>query len=385
MQIVIIGSGPSSLMAATRLILKGHKITVFDQSRSLGRKFLVAGKGGFNLSHAGSLDYLVAHYASPHMKQIVSLFDNNRLVNWLNELGVPTYVGSSGKIFPEKTIKPYMVLSKWLTWLSNKGVDFLCNSKMVDFSLNQVIIQNTLSSETITIDYDRLILGLGGASWPKTGSDGTWKVLFEKKNIHVNPFSAFNVGVNLDMSHFGFEMYQGTILKNVIVSCGDCSKKGDVILTRFGMIGTPIYYCNANISKKETFFIDLKPDNTIEQLNCIFSTAKSSSIALKKLKIPDAIKSYCKSILSKEDYISPIKMAGFLKKLPIKAISLRNINEAISTVGGVSWDELNSNLSLRKFPNLFCVGEMLDWEAPTGGFLLQGAFSTGYYVGEKLF
>ena len=204
MQIVIIGSGPSSLMAATRLILKGHKITVFDQSRSLGRKFLVAGKGGFNLSHAGSLDYLVAHYASPHMKQIVSLFDNNRLVNWLNELGVPTYVGSSGKIFPEKTIKPYMVLSKWLTWLSNKGVVFLCNSKMVDFSLNQVIIQNTLSSETITIDYDRLILGLGGASWPKTGSDGTWKVLFEKKNIHVNPFSAFNVGVNLDMSHFDF-------------------------------------------------------------------------------------------------------------------------------------------------------------------------------------
>lgn len=385
MQIVIIGSGPSSLMAATRLILKGHKITVFDQSRSLGRKFLVAGKGGFNLSHAGSLDYLVAHYASPHMKQIVSLFDNKMLVNWLNELGVPTYVGSSGKIFPEKTIKPYMVLSKWLSWLSNKGVVFFCNSKMVDFSLNQVIIQNTLSSEIITIDYDRLILGLGGASWPKTGSDGTWKVLFEKKNIHVNSFSAFNVGVNLDMSHFDFEMYQGNILKNVIVSCGDCSKKGDVMLTRFGMIGTPIYYCNSNISKKESFFIDLKPDNTIEQLYAIFSAAKSSSSAFKKLKIPDVIKSYSKSILSKEDYISPIKMAGFLKKLPIKAMSLRNINEAISTVGGVSWDELNSNLSLRKFPNLFCVGEMLDWEAPTGGFLLQGAFSTGYYVGERLF
>lgn len=378
MKTIVIGAGPASLMAATQAVKNGNEVIVYEKMKTAGRKFLVAGDGGFNLTHDGSLDHFVSYYSHPQIANIIRQFTNKDLRNWLNELGIDTYVGSSGKIFPIKEIKPSMVLKTWLLYLKNLGVKFFYNATLQDFSSDEVIIKTKVGLEKH--HFDHLILGLGAASWPKTGSDAKWVSLFNMKNIDVIPFQASNAGINCALPDEFLKEYHGTVFKNVVVSHDGTHRKGEVVLTSYGVEGAPIYYLNPSIRKNllVPIQIDFKPDFSEIEIVDLISNAKNSSEGLKKLKIPTPIIYWCKKYLSKEEFTSINFLANLLKSFPIQPISFRPIDEAISCCGGVSWTELDENLRLIKYPKISVVGEMIDWDAPTGGYLLQACFSTGF-------
>lgn len=382
MKTLIIGAGPASLMAATQAIKKGDEVLVFEKMKTAGRKFLVAGDGGFNLSHIGDFDEFVSYYSHPQMADIIRQFTNDDLVQFLKEIGIETYVGSSGKIFPIKEIKPAMVLNIWLNYLKNQGVQFFYNSVLEDFDNEKVIISSISGQETYV--FDRLILGLGAASWPKTGSDAAWVSLFQSKKIKVNPFMPSNAGVNVKLPDEFLDQFQGSVFKNVVVLHNGTSRKGEVVLTEYGLEGAPIYYLNPSIRKdfKLPIYIDFKPSHSEDEIITTLIKSKNVSVGLKKLKLPTVFVFWCKQFLSKEEYNELSLISRLIKQFSIYIISFRPIEEAISCAGGVSWGELSEKLQLMKFPNVSVVGEMIDWEAPTGGYLLQGAFSMGFVVGN---
>ena len=378
MKTIIIGAGPASLMAATQAIKKGDEVLVFEKMKTAGRKFLVAGDGGFNLSHIGDFDEFVSNYSHSQMADIIRQFTNNDLVQFLKELGIDTFVGSSGKIFPVKEIKPAMVLNTWLTYLKKQGVQFFYHSVLEDFDNDKVIIRSTSGLETYV--FDRLILGLGAASWPKTGSDAAWVPLFQSKKIQVNPFVPSNAGVNVNLPKEFLHKFQGTVFKNVVVSHNGISRKGEVVLTEYGVEGAPVYYLNPSIRRgiQTPIYIDFKSSKSENDIQSILINSKNISEGLKRLKLPFAFIYWCKNYITKEDYQDFNFIIRLIKNFPISIHSFRPIEEAISCAGGISWNEINKKLQLKKFPNVSVIGEMVDWEAPTGGYLLQGAFSMGF-------
>ncbi len=382
MKTIIIGAGPASLMAATQAIKKGDEVLVFEKMKTAGRKFLVAGDGGFNLSHDGDVDEFVCYYSHPQMADIIRQFTNKDLVHFLKELGIETYVGSSGKIFPIKEIKPAMVLNTWLTYLKKQGVQFFYHSVLEDFDNEKVIIRSTSGIETYV--FDKLILGLGAASWSKTGSDAAWVSLFQSKKIELIPFVPSNAGVNVELTNEFLDQFQGAVFKNVVVSHNGISRKGEVVLTEYGLEGAPIYFLNPSIRKdfKLPIYIDFKPTHSEDEILTTLIKSKNVSEGLKKLKLPTAFVFWCKIFLPKEEYNELSLISRLIKQFPIYINSFRPIEEAISCAGGVSWGELSEKLQLMKFPNVSVIGEMIDWEAPTGGYLLQGAFSMGFVVGN---
>lgn len=382
MKTIIIGAGPASLMAATQAIKKGDEVIVFEKMKTAGRKFLVAGDGGFNLSHVGSIEDLVSYYSHSQMGEIIKRFTNDDLVAWLKEIGIDTYVGSSGKIFPVKHIKPAMVLNSWLNYVKSQGVHFYYNASLADFDNNFVTIKS--DSVLHQHSFDRLILGLGAASWPKTGSDASWLQVFQSKNITVKPFLATNAGLNVKFPFDFLDKFQGSVFKNVIVSHCGISKNGEVIITNYGLEGAPIYFLNPSIRKETSspIFIDFKPMFSENEIILMLSKSTNTTEGLKKMKLPLSFIYWCKHYLSKSQFTDDAVLVDLIKRFPVYIESFRPIEEAISCAGGVSWDELNENLQLKKFPNVSVVGEMIDWEAPTGGYLLQGAFSTGFTAGS---
>ena len=382
MKTIIIGAGPASLMAATQAVKKGDEVVIFEKMKTAGRKFLVAGDGGFNLSHSGSIDELISYYSHPQMALIIRQFTNNDLVLWLKEIGIDTYVGSSGKIFPIKEIKPARVLNNWLAYLKDKGVKFNYNASLEDFDNNQVYIKTT--SGVVSHTFDKLVLGLGAASWSKTGSDAAWVTLFQTKNIQVTPFQSSNAGINCNLPTEFLEQFQGAVFKNVVVTHNKTTRMGEVLLTNYGVEGAPIYYLNPSIRKdvSKPIFIDFKPNYMAQEIIELLTKSKNISEGLKTLKLPIAFISWCKLYLTKEEFINIEGMTSLIKAFPIPIISFRPMEEVISCCGGVSWNELDENLRLKKFPSIYIAGEMVDWEAPTGGYLLQGAFSMGFVAGK---
>ncbi len=384
MKTLIIGAGPASLMAATQAVKKGGEVIVFEKMKMAGRKFLVAGEGGFNLSHIGELDDFISYYSHAEMANIIRQFTNEDLIHWLEDIGIQTYVGSSGKIFPIKEIKPAMVLTSWLNYLKQNGVVFVFHATLIDFDQNSVTIKTKNECENIT--FDRLILGLGAASWPKTGSDASWVSLFQSKKLEVIPFQSSNAGCVCNLPSDFLTQFQGSIFKNVIVSHKNNNRKGEVLVTEYGLEGAPIYYLNPSIRNDFSFpiIIDFKPNYQLTEIVDFLKKSKNTTLGLKKLKLPDAFVFWCKTYLNKDDYTDHKVIASHIKHFMAPINRLRPIEEAISCCGGVSWDELDTNLRLKKFPNISIIGEMVDWEAPTGGYLLQGAFSMGFVAGSAI-
>lgn len=381
-QIIIIGAGPSGLMAAQILAEKGFKVQVFDQNKAAARKFLVAGNGGFNLTHSEELDSFLDKYESKEIQEIIKLFDNKKVVDWLSNLGISTYSGSSGKIFPTKNIKPIQVLKAWLDHLEKWGVEFHYNHTFLDFDESQVLLKN--NEGEININYSKLILAMGGGSWKKTGSDAKWIETLAKKNIEVTPLDSANSGYN---THSIFHQLQGQYLKNIKVSFEENQKTGELVFTKYGIEGSPIYFMNRFTRKQNfplTLYIDLKPNlsksEISDQLN---GTEKASSILKKRIKISTTGLNLLKT-LDKESYTDIENLAKMVKTFPVEILSFRPIGEVISTSGGVAFSELTSQLELKRFPNVYCAGEMIDWEAPTGGYLLQACFSTGSFVANSI-
>lgn len=381
-QIIIIGAGPAGLMAAQILAEKGFKVHVYEQNKAAARKFLVAGNGGFNLTHSEELDHFIQKYEAKEIQQIVQSFDNQKVIQWLLDLGITTYIGSSGKIFPTKNFKPIQVLKAWLDTLEKLGVVFHYEHTFSDFDDTTVYLKN--NDEKISIKYSKLILAMGGGSWKKTGSDAKWIETLAQKNIEITPLQSSNSGYNTNSK---FHQLQGQYLKNIKVSFDKEEKTGEIVFTKYGIEGSPIYYLNRFTRKHSfplTLNIDLKPNlsesEIREQLN---GSSKISSVLKRNLKLSTTAINLLKT-LDKESYLDLDNLAKTIKKFPIEVLSFRPIDEVISTAGGVAFSALNSQLELRDFRNVYCAGEMIDWEAPTGGYLLQACFSTGVFVANSI-
>ena len=381
-QIIIIGAGPAGLMAAQQLALKGFEVHVYEQNKAAARKFLVAGNGGFNLTHSEELESFVQKYEAEEIQNIVRSFDNQKVIQWLGDLGITTYVGSSGKIFPAKNFKPIQVLKAWLDRLEQLGVTIHYDHTFLNFDDSQVYLKN--NGENISVEYSKLILAMGGGSWKKTGSDAKWVRTLASKNIEITPLQAANSGYN---THSKFHVLQGQYLKNIKVSFDHQEKIGEIVFTKYGIEGSPIYYMN-RFTRKHNFpviiNIDLKPKVTESEILAELKRSDKISPVLKRnLKLSTTAINLLKT-LDKESYLDIGNLAKTIKKFPIEVLSFRPIDEVISTAGGVAFSALNFNLELKDYPNVYCAGEMIDWEAPTGGYLLQACFSTGFWVASSI-
>lgn len=381
-QIIIIGAGPAGLMAAQTLAEKGCKVQIFEQNKAAARKFLVAGHGGFNLTHSEELETFIQNYDAPEIRNIVKSFDNKSVVNWLSDLSITTYTGSSGKIFPTKNFKPIQVLKAWLDRLEQLGVTIHYDHTFIDFTADAVTLRNR--EKEITVQYTKLILAMGGGSWKKTGSDAQWVDILKSKNITITPLASANSGYNTDSR---FHQLQGQYLKNIKISFKGYDKIGEVVFTKYGIEGSPVYYLNRFTRPHHfplTLEIDLKPRLTEAEISEQLSKAdKISPILKRQLKLSTTAINLLKT-LDKENYTNKEKLPVMIKRFPIEVLSLRPIDEVISTAGGVAFSALNSKLELTDYPNVFCAGEMIDWEAPTGGYLLQACFSTGFWVANEI-
>lgn len=389
-KIIIIGGGASGLVAADFLAQK-YEVHIFEKGKTVGRKFLVAGNGGFNLTNQATGAKLLAHYsASPILHVALQQFGTEDARKYFADLGIATFIGSSGRVFPERGIKPVQVLQALKNRLIKNGVSFHFKHEFIGFDDNmKLLIRN--EEETLTPLADKYLFALGGASWSVTGSDGTWLDFFSKRGIKTVPFQASNCGVNVNWSAAFKEKYAGSPLKNIAVTCGGKTVKGEALITEYGLEGNAIYpiipevRAVLNQGENPVLHFDFKTQNTENQLlkkiegRLLIPKNYAFSFKLSKSQIA-LIKEYS----TKEEYLDCEKFIGKVKKTTVKVESLRPIEEAISTVGGIDISELNDDFSLCQFPHLFVFGEMLDWDAPTGGFLLQGCFSSAVHSAKSL-
>lgn len=380
--IIIIGAGPAGLMAAQKLAEKGFEVNVYEQNKAAARKFLVAGHGGFNLTHNEPIDDFIHRYDKENLYPIIRNFDNIDTIKWLKDIGIETYVGSSGKIFPKKDTKPIEVLNAWMKRLNILGVKIHFEHKFIDFDQENVsIIHNNKTSK---IPYCKLILALGGGSWQKTGSNALWIDILKRKNINIVPLQPANSGYNTTEN---YQTLEGKNLKNIAINFEKISKKGEIVFTSYGIEGSPLYYLN-RFTRKATFpfelHIDLKPTLSEQQILIELQKNKNITKILKEdLKFNSTTIQLLKR-LTKEVFINPISLSTYIKNYPILVNGLRPIDEVISTAGGVDFLELEESLNLKKYPNVYIAGEMIDWEAPTGGYLLQACFSMGAWITKHI-
>ncbi|WBX72171.1 TIGR03862 family flavoprotein [Tenacibaculum retecalamus] len=359
------------------------------KKKSIGRKFLVAGDGGFNLSHGEHIDKMITRYTpTSFLKNALLNFTNEDLRNWLLSIDIPTFVGSSNRIYPEKGIKPITVLTNIKQFLIDKNIQFLYNYEWKDWSDKSELIFN--DNKIVRADYT--IFSLGGASWKITGSEGNWADNFKEKDINTLPFLPANCAYNINWKSDFISKNEGQPLKNIALSCLDKKQKGELVITKFGLEGNAIYALSPQIqsqltaNKKPVVYLDLKP--TLElatiQKKIKDSHLRITDILKKILRLSSPQIALLKTILTKEEYINKNNIAKKIKALPLVIEAAAPLNEAISTTGGIPLNEVTENFELKKLKNNYCIGEMLDWNAPTGGYLLQACFSMGTYVAKHL-
>ncbi len=379
--IAIIGGGSAALMLAAQLDENKFDVTIYERNAAVGRKFLVAGDGGFNLTHSEELEKFISRYTpSDFLKNSISSFTNENLREWFSKIGIETFVGSSKRVFPIEGIKPIDVLNAILTELKRKNVVIKTNHTWQGF-------------EDSSFKADITIYALGGSSWKVTGSDGSWTNYFSEKGIEVLPFQASNCAYEVKWKEEFKSLAEGKTLKNIAIKCDAKERKGELVITKFGLEGGAIYALSPKIRSHlndddfATVYLDLKPSLSLEQIRDKFSARGNRSIKkllIDRLNFDDTQIELLKTLLSKDDFTYLEDLAKNIKNLPITITSAAPIDEAISTVGGISLNEVDANFQLKKIPNNYCIGEMLDWDAPTGGYLLQGCFSMGYCLAQHL-
>ena len=380
-KIAIIGGGSAGIFAAERFCYE-YDVTIYEKGKTIGRKFLVAGKGGFNLTNQASREQLTQQYL-PHDffdKKLLE-FDSEHMRQWLSDLGIPTFVGTSGRVFPEKGIKPIEVLKKIKSRLQEQDVQFKYHHEFIGFDEKDKVIVK-YKDALKNIDADFVIFALGGASWSVTGSDGRWLKSFEELEINTIPFQSSNCGVNMVWPTHFKNHHAGKPLKNIEVSIGDKKIKGEALITEYGLEGNAIYpiipevRTALNNNNSTILNIDLKPNVTAEKL---LQKIKNKPVKTKSyaqaLNLNSTQIAIIKSFSEKENFLKPTVFIDLVKHLQIPIQSLRPIEEAISTIGGIDLEEVNEKFSLKKYPNIYVIGEMLNWDAPTGGFLLQGCYT----------
>jgi uncharacterized flavoprotein (TIGR03862 family) len=392
----VIGAGPAGLMAAEVLAQGGADVTVFDAMPSAGRKFLMAGRGGLNLTHSEPLPAFLARYreAGPWLEPAISAFPPDRLREWSEALGQPTFVGSSGRVFP-KSFKASPLLRAWLRRLDSQGVRFAFRHRWRGWDKHNRLVFQTPDGER-ACEAQTTVLALGGASWPRLGSDGSWVEVLAAKAIAIVPLRPANCGFTVAWSDVFRDRFEGQPLKGAAFSYCAETIRGEAIVTRTGIEGGAIYALSAELretiakSGEAVLQIALRPDLTTDELAARLSAPRAkqslSNFLRKAVNLsPVAIGLVQEAAIASgrsPSTLSARHLAELINALPIRLAGTTPIARAISTAGGVALDELDENFMLRRLPGIFAAGEMLDWEAPTGGYLLQACFATGAAAGE---
>ena len=361
-------------------------MTLFDAKPSVGRKFLVAGRGGLNLTHAEPREHFITRYAGagqpPEMwASLLAEFDADALRKWATELGVETFMATSGRVYPRE-LKAAPLLRRWVHRLREAGVDFALRHRWTGLRKSarwQVDFQS--EDESRTFEADAVILALGGGSWPETGSDGGWVSLLEKIGVMVAPLTPANCGWEISWPPAVLAQAEGQPLKNITARAGQVTAVGELLVTKYGFEGGAIYQLGPALRAmpEPEIIIDFKPAHTEEQLvkklgNCprnFLAEARS------RWKLSDAAFAILAHLPGREPITSAESLAATVKGCALRLTGPRPLAEAISSAGGVRWSELDSALMVRRLPGVFVAGEMIDWDAPTGGYLMQGCFATG--------
>lgn len=394
--VAVIGAGPAGLMAAEVLAQGGAHVTIYDAMPSAGRKFLMAGRGGLNLTHSEPLLAFLARYreAQPHLAAAIEAFPPQALRDWSHALGQETFTGSSGRVFP-KAFKASPLLRAWLRRLDAMGVKLALRHRWTGWDTQGHLQFQTLDGPRV-VDANAAVLALGGASWPRLGSDGAWAEILSAKGVKISPLRPANSGFTVVWSDIFRSRFEGQPLKGVSLTSGPLTVRGEAIITRTGIEGGAVYALSAELREAilrdghAVLSIALRPDADIAGLTAKLSAGKGkqsfSNFLRKAVNLsPVAIgllQEAARAAAIALPSLSPADLAGLIQAVPVKLNGVAPIARAISTAGGISFDELDDAFMLRRMPGVFAAGEMLDWEAPTGGYLLQASFATGAAAGR---
>jgi uncharacterized flavoprotein (TIGR03862 family) len=393
--VAVIGGGPAGLIAAEVLARAGVAVTVYERMPSVGRKLLLAGRGGLNLTHSEPLDRLLTRYGDidPLLKRAIEHFPPAALRAWAEELGTETFVGSSGRIFP-KAMKASPLLRAWLRRLGALGVRFALRHRWLGWD-HSGRLRFAHGGREVIVAADVTILALGGASWPRLGSDATWAEVLVARGVAIAPLAPSNCGFIVAWSE-AMRRLQGTPLKRIALSFGGQSIRGEAVVTRDGLEGGAIYALSAPLRDAiardggATLSIDLRPDMpaaaVVARLAAPRGKASLANVLRKALKLPLVATALLHEATTAQGRplgsLSADQVAALIKAVPVRLTGVQPIASAISTAGGIRFDALDNHFMLNAAPGVFAAGEMLDWEAPTGGYLLQACFASGVAAAE---
>jgi uncharacterized flavoprotein (TIGR03862 family) len=409
----VIGGGPAGLMAAEVLSQNGVAVDLFDAMPSVGRKFLLAGVGGMNITHAEAAEKFLSRFGArqPQIEILLRDFSVEALRAWAHSLGIDTFVGSSGRVFPTD-MKAAPLLRAWLHRLRGCGVNIHTRHRWLGWGDNSLTLRFATPAGEITRRANAVVLALGGGSWAKLGSDGSWVSLLQQYGIDIAPLKPANCGFDIDWSAHFRERYAGQPLKSIIVTAVDNNGvplspdstpthlKGECVITQNGIEGGAIYALAAPLREqiistgKAYLHIDLAPDRSLQNIVAALTKPRGSNSLANHLRkqlhiggvktglLHEKVHAGSSEQADQQRFADPVALAQRIKALPLTLHNTRPLDEAISSAGGVRFAALDERQMLRELPGVFCAGEMLDWEAPTGGYLLTGCFASGRAAGE---
>ena len=391
----VIGGGPAGLMAAEALARAGVAVTIYDAMPSLGRKFLLAGRGGLNLTHSEPLERFLARYGAidPLLKRAIEQFPPDRLRAFAETLGQETFVGSSGRVFP-KAMKASPLLRAWLRRLGDLGVRVALRHRWIGWD-DAGALRFAHGGREIGVAIDVTILALGGASWPRLGSDASWTDTLAARGVTIAPLAPSNCGFTVAWSE-AMRRVEGAPLKRIALTFGAHSVRGEAVVTGEGLEGGAVYALSAPLREAiaheggATLLIDLRPDMDAAALAGKLAAPRGkqslSNVLRKAVKLPPAAAALLhEATTARGRSLSSLhadELAALIKAVPVRLTGVQPIASAISTAGGIRFDALDAHFMLKALPGVFAAGEMLDWEAPTGGYLLQACFATGFAAAE---
>lgn len=391
--IAIFGAGPAGLFAAEVIAGAGHRVTVFERMPSPARKFLMAGRGGLNLTHSEDLQKFLDRYgvtAAPALREAIEAFPPAALIGWANGLGCETFVGSSGRVFP-KVMKTSPLLRAWLQRLAALGVTIATGHEWLGFAEGGAQRWRGPDGELKTISPAATLLALGGGSWARLGSNGQWTKSLDEAGVHISPLEASNCGVAVSWSPTLREKFAGTPLKRIALTCGNMRSRGECVITRDGLEGGAIYSLvpaireALRIAGSTQILLDLRPDEDEALIARRLSRPRGGATLTNHLRKTLSLDPASAALLREGPLPqTPEGLARLIKAVPLTITKLSPIDRAISTAGGVAWSSMDRHCMLSAHPGVFVAGEMLDWDAPTGGYLLQATFATAQRAADGL-